>query len=85
MKADACVYGDAAAMGRKGSKRAAGGAQEADDADEGTPGHTLENGIPAEATPFAASSHGQFEYLGNGDSAGGTATLNLYSERPLMC
>lgn len=75
MKADACDYGDGAALARKCSKRAAAAAEEAEDADEGTPGHALGNGTPTEATPVVANGHGQFDHLGNGDSAAGTTTV----------
>ena len=75
MKADACDYGDGTALARKGSRRAAAAAEEADDADEGTPGYVLGNGTPSEATPVVANEQWRFEHLGNGDSAAGTAAF----------
>ncbi len=75
MKADACDYGDGTALARKGSKRAAAAAEEAEDADEGTPRHALGNGTPMDTTPAVANGHGRFEHLGNGDSTAGETSF----------
>ena len=78
MKEDAYGYGDGTPIARKGSKRAAADARDAEDADEDTPRDVLGSGTPMEATPAAPNGHGRFEHLENGDSTAGTAAFTAF-------
>ena len=75
MKADACDYGDGLSTVRKGSKRLAEHAQQADEA---TPGQAT----PLDATPAAAHENGRFSHMqhANGHSTAGTVVLTHAAE-----